>query len=52
MRDVVALLDDLGFDLERAYPAHGSFDSQHDCVFMRRDSMSREILAIRDVYGL
>lgn len=56
----MALLDDLdghlnarGFERVLTAPAHGTFASQHDVVYLRRDaSESPALKAIRGVYGL
>lgn len=51
--EVTALLDSLGFDLALEMPAHGTFDSQNDCVFLHRSRGPREVRdVIRSVYGL
>lgn len=50
--EVRGFLSARGFDLVMAYPPHGTFDSQHDCVFLRRGEESRELMAIKRVYGL
>jgi FkbM family methyltransferase len=42
----------LGFELAKKYPAHGSFDSQHDCVFLKSGASGAVFDAIREVYGL
>ncbi len=51
--EVVQFLSDLGFNLVLEMPAHGSFDSQNDCVFLhsyRGESAVRK--AIMRVYGV
>lgn len=52
LADVQALLTGHGFELVRKYPAHGSFDSQNDCVFLRPTADARVVSVIRKVYGL
>ena len=50
--EVQELLSDSGFDLVKKFPAHGSFASQHDCLFVKRNSESPVKQAIHSVYGL
>lgn len=51
--EVIATLDELGFDLAREYPAHGTFDSQNDVVFLHRSRGEPAVReAISRVYGL
>jgi len=50
--EVVSYLAGLGFELVRKYPPHGSFDSQHECVFFKRDVNNEIMSAIRRIYGL
>jgi FkbM family methyltransferase len=50
--EVVEYLDGLGFELVKKFPAHGSFDSQHDCVFLKRGQKSRVLDVIRKIYGI
>lgn len=50
--DVVAYLAGLDFDLVKKFPAHGSFDSQNDCVFMKRGQRNEASDAVRKVYGV
>jgi len=50
--EVEHFLADLGFSLVKEYPPHGSFDSQNDCVFLRRGAGGVEVDAIRRIYGL
>lgn len=55
LTEVEEYLNDKGFDLVKKFPAHGSFDSQHDCVFLKRDtkqSTSEKMALIRNVYNL
>lgn len=35
--DVKDYLNGLGFTLKRKMPAHGSFNSQHDCIFLKEN---------------
>lgn len=50
--EVVAYLEKLGFDLVKKFPAHGSFDSQHDCLFLKRGCEGQVVDTIRKVYSL
>lgn len=50
--DVEDFVDSFGFSLVKEYPAHGSFDSQNDCIFLRRGASGPVADAIRDAYGL
>jgi len=50
--EVQALLADKGFELVKKFPAHGSFASQHDCLFLKRGADNRVTRALRSVYGL
>jgi FkbM family methyltransferase len=49
---VETYLAGLGFERVIRYPAHGSFDSQHDCVYLRRDAIGEKPRLIRKIYGL
>ncbi len=42
----------MGFSLVKEYPPHGTFDSQNDCVFLRRDTAGAAVDAIRAAYEL
>ncbi|HEX2620470.1 MAG TPA: FkbM family methyltransferase [Phototrophicaceae bacterium] len=53
--EVEAYLAGFGFELVRKMPAHGSFASQHDCLFLKtvfKTDMGAEMQVIRDVYKL
>lgn len=50
--DVVNFLKSYGFELAKQYPAHGSFDSQHDCVFLKTSLNNTVTQTIKHVYGL
>jgi len=50
--EVVCYLDKLGFELVKKYPAQGSFDSQHECVFLRRGIADDVMKTIWRIYGL
>ncbi len=50
--EVEAYLKRFGFSLVKRFPAHGTFDSQHDCLFLH-DSRAPEISdQIRAIYVL
>ncbi len=49
---VVNYLDDMGFDFVQRFPPHGSFNSQHDCVFLKRNQRGPVFEAICRVYGI
>jgi FkbM family methyltransferase len=50
--EVVQYLDNLEFELVKKFPPHGTFDSQHDCVFLKKGYRGKEIDTIREVYNL
>ena len=50
--EVEDYLRGFGFDLVKKCPAHGTFDSQHDCVFLKTGVQGEAADAIRAVYGL
>jgi FkbM family methyltransferase len=50
--DVVVYLEKMGFDLVKKFPAHGSFDSQHDCIFLKRGCEGQVMDTIKKIYGL
>jgi hypothetical protein len=51
--EVEACLKGLGFEmLNRKFPAHGSFDSQHDCLFLRANTNPKIENTLRKIYGL
>lgn len=45
-------LKGFGFELVKKMPAHGSFDSQHDCVFLRTDVDNKETRIIKQLYKI
>lgn len=52
--DVVAYLKTAGFELVKKMPPHGTFDSQHDCLFLKQNVCPEDaaiIAAIRRVYA-
>ncbi len=50
--EVADHLDALGFDLVLQFPPHGTFESQHDCLFIKRGVHTDVTRTIRSVYGL
>ena len=50
--EVESYLEGFNFKLEKKFPAHGTFNSQHDCLFIRQDEDHELISIIRKVYGL
>lgn len=48
--EVVEYLNAFDFKLVKKFPAHGSFDSQHDCLFLKRGIEGREGKIISDIY--
>jgi FkbM family methyltransferase len=45
-------LAERGFRLVKKFPPHGTFDSQHDCLFMREGVDNPAVQIIREVYAL
>jgi FkbM family methyltransferase len=52
MPEVQAHCEGLGYRLVKKFPAHGSFDSQHDCLFLRDGAAPALTARIRQIYGL
>lgn len=51
--EVVRYLSTFGFTLEKKFPPHGSFDSQHDCLFLKNATLRKDKLAlIRNLYNI
>lgn len=50
--EVENYLEKRGFYLAKKFPAHGSFDSQHDCLFLKKGVSTPEVDIIRVVYGV
>ena len=42
----------LGFRMIKKFPAHGSFDSQHDCLFLKEDADPALSSLILKTYGI
>ena len=51
MPEVSDWLDERGFSLVHKAPAHGTFDSQHDCLFLKRGNSAAHA-AIKRAYNL
>jgi FkbM family methyltransferase len=52
--EVAQYLAEKGFELVKKMPAHGTFDSQHDCIFLRKEVLKgkeERMRVIREVYG-
>ena len=45
-------LEGLDFELVKKFPAHGSFDSQHDCVFLKKGMNDKAANIIREIYDV
>lgn len=50
--EVKQYLENLEFDLIKEFPAQGSFDAQHDCLFLKRGQNSKVVDVIREIYAL
>jgi FkbM family methyltransferase len=50
--EVQGYLRGFGFELLRKFPAHGSFDAQHDCLFLKANANPKIENSIRMLYGL
>lgn len=50
--DVEAYLHERGFRLVKKFPPHGTFDSQHNCLFLREGGHGTVMDIIHEVYGL
>ena len=55
----IALLDEVekylmefGFRLVKKFSAHGSFDSQHDCLFLKEQGDPVLLAVIKKIYGI
>ena len=49
---VMEYLEGLDFELVKKFPAHGSFDSQHDCVFLKKGMNDKAANIIREIYDV
>jgi FkbM family methyltransferase len=50
--DVVDYLDKFGFYVARKFPPHGTFDSQNDCLFLKKDAHQDRLAIIEQIYDL
>jgi hypothetical protein len=50
--DVEAYLAGFEFDLAKKFPSHGSFDSQNDCLFIKRSISNKVSEVILKVYNV
>ena len=50
--DVLNILNPLGFELMKVFPASGSFSSQHDAIFIKRNENSTAMHAIKSLYRI
>jgi len=50
--EVVSYLAGFGFDLVKKFPSHGSFDSQNDCIFMKRGMKNKTSNLIMEIYDV
>jgi hypothetical protein len=50
--EVEKYLNQFGFKLVKKFPPHGTFDSQHGCVFLKQDGNFEILQTIKRIYGL
>lgn len=50
--EVEEYLKTFGFRLIKRFPTHGTFDSQHDCLFLKEQGDPRLLALIRNIYGI
>lgn len=50
--EVEAYLSKFGFQLAKKFPAHGTFNSQHDCLFLKEQGDPKLLAIIRKIYDL
>ena len=50
--EVESYLSSFGFRMANRLPAHGTFDSQHDCLFLNNEADPQIVSAIKHVYKL
>jgi len=50
--EVEAYLNSFGFQLTKKFPAHGTFDSQHDCLFLKQNGNSEKLNLIKKIYEI
>lgn len=52
LEEVETFLAEVGFDLVKKFPPHGTFNSQNDCLFINREIHEIYTPLIKKVYGL
>lgn len=52
LEDVEAYLSNFGFNLVKKFPPHGTFDSQHDCLFLNENRNPSAVSVARRVYEI
>lgn len=50
--EVEKYLKQYGFRLIKKFPAHGTFDSQHDCLFLKEQEYPKLTALIRKIYDI
>ena len=50
--DVVEFLETYGFYLAHKFPPHGTFDSQNDCLFLKKNAPQERLSVIEKIYEL
>lgn len=50
--DVESYLRNFGYDLVKKFPPHGTFNSQNDCLFLRKEGDNRIVSIIKEVYKI
>lgn len=50
--EVKEFLESYGFELVKKFPVHGSFDSQHDCVFVHTSRKPEVAKIIYEIYAI
>ncbi len=50
--EVEAYLNNFGFRLIKKFAAHGTFESQHDCLFLKEQGDPKLLTTIRNIYGI
>lgn len=52
LEETSAYLAQFGFELVKKFPPHGSFYSQHDCLFIKKGIENKVVNTIRAIYGV
>lgn len=50
--EVETYLNGFGFELVKKFPPHGTFHSQHNCLFLKQGAPAKLITALRQIYRL